>query len=71
VPAYMQLNTWCARCSQGDPYKTLFVSRLSYDVTDKKLRREFEEFGPISSVKIVHDTSGALVQIPEASLART
>jgi RNA recognition motif. (a.k.a. RRM, RBD, or RNP domain) len=46
---------------QGDPFKTLFVGRLSYDVTEKKLRREFEEYGPINSVSIVHNIkSGAL-----------
>lgn len=46
---------------QGDPFKTLFVGRLSYDVTEKKLRREFEEYGPIKSVSIVHNLkSGAL-----------
>lgn len=40
---------------QGDPFKTLFVSRLSPDVTERKLRREFEEFGPIKSIRLVHD----------------
>ncbi len=45
-------------CSQSDPFKTLFVSRLSYEVTDKKLRKEFEEFGPIASIKVVLDRSG-------------
>lgn len=45
---------------QGDPFKTLFVGRLSYDVTEKRLRREFEEYGPIKSVSIVHNIkSGA------------
>lgn len=38
---------------QSDPFKTLFVGRLSYDITEKKLMREFEEFGPIKSVSIV------------------
>lgn len=41
--------------SQGDPFKTLFVGRLSYDVTDKRLRREFEEYGAVKSVSIVHN----------------
>ncbi|KAJ3091277.1 hypothetical protein HK100_007218, partial [Physocladia obscura] len=36
-----------------DPYKTLFVGRLSYAVTEKMLRREFEQFGPIISVRLV------------------
>lgn len=40
---------------EGDAYKTLFVGRLSYDVTERKLRREFEEFGPVKRIRIVHD----------------
>ena len=43
---------------QSDPFKTLFVSRLSYDATDKKLRKDFEEFGPIKSIKVVQDKTG-------------
>ncbi|PNH12029.1 U1 small nuclear ribonucleoprotein, partial [Tetrabaena socialis] len=43
---------------EGDPYKTIIVSRLSYDVTDKKLRREFEEYGPVKRVRIVTDKAG-------------
>lgn len=41
--------------AKGDPYKTLFVSRLSYEVTERKLRHEFEEFGPIKRIRLVHD----------------
>eukprot|EP00746_Dinoflagellata_sp_MGD_P140555 gnl/MRDRNA2_/MRDRNA2_73796_c0_seq1.p1 gnl/MRDRNA2_/MRDRNA2_73796_c0~~gnl/MRDRNA2_/MRDRNA2_73796_c0_seq1.p1 ORF type:complete len:158 (-),score=11.87 gnl/MRDRNA2_/MRDRNA2_73796_c0_seq1:113-586(-) len=40
---------------QGDPFKTLFLARLSYSVTEKKLRRDFEEFGSLSRVRIVTD----------------
>ncbi|GFR50213.1 hypothetical protein Agub_g12390 [Astrephomene gubernaculifera] len=43
---------------EGDPYKTIIVARLSFDVTEKKLRREFEEFGPIKRVRIVTDKAG-------------
>lgn len=40
---------------EGDPYKTLFVGKLSHEVSERKLRREFEEFGPIKRIRIVHD----------------
>ena len=40
---------------QGDPFKTLFVARISYEATERKLRREFEEFGPIKSIRLVHE----------------
>lgn len=38
---------------QGDPFKTLFIARLSYEVTERHLRSEFERFGPIRHVRIV------------------
>ena len=41
---------------KGDPYKTLFVSRLSYETTEAKLRKEFEQFGPLKRIRLVHDT---------------
>ena len=37
---------------------TLFVGRLSYDVTERKLRREFEVYGPLKKVKIINDSEG-------------
>uniref|UniRef100_A0A0D6QSZ1 RRM domain-containing protein n=1 Tax=Araucaria cunninghamii TaxID=56994 RepID=A0A0D6QSZ1_ARACU len=39
----------------GDPYKTLFVARLSYETTEHKIKREFEAYGPIKRVRLVHD----------------
>ncbi|KAF9971272.1 hypothetical protein BGZ73_005820 [Actinomortierella ambigua] len=43
----------------GDPYKTLFISRLNYQVTEKELRREFEMYGPIENIRVVRDPQGA------------
>ncbi|KAK6348982.1 hypothetical protein TWF730_009742 [Orbilia blumenaviensis] len=40
---------------RGDPYKTLFVSRLSYDVKEQDLEREFGRFGPIDRIRLVRD----------------
>lgn len=31
------------------------MPRLSYEVTERKLRHEFEEFGPIKRIRLVHD----------------
>ena len=39
----------------SDAYKTLFVGRLSYDVTEQKLRREFEQYGTIKDLTIIYD----------------
>merc|ERR1712217_553749 len=44
--------------ASGDPVKTLFVARLSYDTTEKKLKREFEVFGSIKKVRMVYDQKG-------------
>ncbi|KAG6812280.1 hypothetical protein H0H92_003589 [Tricholoma furcatifolium] len=39
----------------GDPYKTLFISRLHKTATESDLRREFETYGSIERVRIVRD----------------
>lgn len=55
---------------QGDPFKTLFVSRLSYDVTERKLAREFEEFGPIKNIRLVHEKNSGQLYCSEAFLVK-
>lgn len=42
----------------GDPFRTLFVARISYDTTEKKLKREFEVFGSIKKARMVYDHKG-------------
>jgi U1 small nuclear ribonucleoprotein len=37
---------------------TLFVGRLSYETNEKKLRREFEQFGAIKRIVVVQDLDG-------------
>merc|ERR1711972_776509 len=44
--------------ASGDPFRTLFVARVSYDTTEKKLKREFEVFGSINKVRMVYDQKG-------------
>ena len=36
-------------------YNTLFVGRLAYEVTERKLLREFEVFGPVKDLKLIKD----------------
>lgn len=38
---------------RGDPYRTLFVARLSYEAKEPDLEREFARFGPIERIRIV------------------
>lgn len=40
---------------KGDPLKTLFISRLSYDVREQDLEKEFGRFGPIERIRIIKD----------------
>lgn len=40
---------------KGDPAKTLFVGRLSYETRESDLEREFGRFGPIERIRIVKD----------------
>lgn len=42
----------------SNAYSTLFVGRLSYETTDKKLKREFEQIGPIKNICLVQDLEG-------------
>jgi U1 small nuclear ribonucleoprotein len=42
----------------GDPHHVLFVGRLSYNITEHKLRREFETYGPVKKIRIVTDKQG-------------
>ncbi|KDO19604.1 hypothetical protein SPRG_15267 [Saprolegnia parasitica CBS 223.65] len=41
-----------------DAYKTLFVGRISYETTEKQLRREFERYGEIHKIRLVEDEEG-------------
>ncbi|XKL63726.1 hypothetical protein PGB90_006090 [Kerria lacca] len=45
------------RNATGDAFKTLFVARINYDTSESKLRREFEVYGAIRKIALVHDTS--------------
>ncbi|KAF9115479.1 hypothetical protein BGX27_007608 [Mortierella sp. AM989] len=55
------LETWDPNSDEkvvGDPYKTLQISRLSYDCTEKDLRREFSMYGTIENIRVVKDLEG-------------
>ena len=56
---------------QGDAFKTLFISRISFETTEKKLRREFEEYGPIKRIRLVHDAAGMTPSIIVLKHAQT
>lgn len=51
---------------RGDAFKTLFVSRLSYDVTEKDLEREFSRFGAIERVGIMRRARHGVFRYPPA-----
>ncbi|CAJ1965722.1 unnamed protein product [Cylindrotheca closterium] len=39
-------------------YNTLFIGRLAFEVTERKLLREMETFGPVKDLKLVRDKAG-------------
>jgi len=41
-----------------EAYKTLVVCRLSYNTSESKLKRDFEQYGPIKQIKMVTDLDG-------------
>lgn len=56
IEAYRTEQQDCAGEFNGmNCYNTLFVGRLAYEVTERKLLREMESFGPVKDLKIVHD----------------
>ncbi|KAF8738399.1 U1 small nuclear ribonucleoprotein of 70kDa MW N terminal, partial [Rhizoctonia solani] len=42
----------------GDPYKTLFISRLSKNATEDDLRKEFGTYGRIERIRLVRNKRG-------------
>ncbi|KAK6742853.1 hypothetical protein RB195_010236 [Necator americanus] len=41
-----------------DPYKTLFVARINYETSENRLKREFETYGKIKKLAMIHDLNG-------------
>jgi len=59
----LQLAKWDPKANNpalmtADAYKTLFVARVSFDVSEEDLKDEFEYYGPIVKVRIVQDKKG-------------
>ncbi|KAK6384628.1 uncharacterized protein PV06_08767 [Exophiala oligosperma] len=54
---------------KGDAEKTLFVSRLSYDIKESDLEREFGRFGPIERIRIVKDETNPKPKKPHRGYA--
>ncbi len=52
-----QWNPFADERLTTDPYKTLFVGHLNYETTEKKLQKEFEQFGNIVNLRIVRKES--------------
>ncbi|KAI9004850.1 hypothetical protein CLU79DRAFT_724071 [Phycomyces nitens] len=43
---------------EGNPFNTLFIARLSYELTESDLMREFELYGPIKNIRLVKTPEG-------------
>ncbi|KAK1939488.1 putative u1 snRNP [Babesia divergens] len=44
-------NPWLTH----DPFKTIFVSNVAYDVTEKQLLKEFDEYGRVRRIRMIND----------------
>jgi U1 small nuclear ribonucleoprotein len=59
IDDYRKAQRDCGGQYQGmNCYNTLFVSRLAYEVTERKLLREMEAFGPVKDIKLVVNKEG-------------
>lgn len=59
IEAYRKEQRKCGGEYSGmNCYNTLFVGRLAYEVTERKLLREMESFGTIKDIKIVKNRDG-------------
>lgn len=60
IEAYREEQKQCAgEFTNGmNCYNTLFVGRLAYEVTERKLLREMEAYGPVKDLKLVTDKMG-------------
>ena len=59
IEEYRKEQRDCGGEFQGmNCYNTLFVGRLAYEVTERKLLREMETFGPVKFIKLVTDKDG-------------
>mmetsp|Transcript_2956 Transcript_2956/g.4296 ORF Transcript_2956/g.4296 Transcript_2956/m.4296 type:complete len:399 (-) Transcript_2956:162-1358(-) len=60
VEEYRNEQKECSGEYQGmNCYNTLFVGRLAYEVTEGKLLREFEAFGPVKDLKLIKTVKGS------------
>ena len=39
-------------------YNTLFIGRLAYEVSERKLLREMEQYGPVKDIQLIKDKEG-------------
>lgn len=53
---------------RGDAFKTIIVARLSYEVTEQDLEREFGRFGPIERVRFPSSLQGFRANITQIRL---
>ena len=59
IDEYRKFQRDCGGEYEGmNCYNTLFVGRLAYEVTGRKLLREMEAFGPVKDIKLVTNKEG-------------
>lgn len=57
---------------EGEPFKSLFVGRISYDTSEEDLRAAFARFGEVKRLRLVRHVSTSRVQaLPWAMVRAT
>ena len=49
--------------------KSLYIGNLPYRTAEEDLRSMFEQYGPISNIRVIGDKGFAFVEIPEENMA--
>ena len=48
--------------------KSLYVGNLTYSATEEEVRSLFEEFGPITEIRIIGNKGFGFVDVPEENM---
>lgn len=49
--------------------KSLYIGNIPYRTPEEKIRAMFEQYGPISNIRVIGDKGFAFVEIPEENMA--
>jgi U1 small nuclear ribonucleoprotein len=51
----MDWNPFADENATSDPYRTLIISNVSYNINEAKLKEHFKMYGPVKTVRIIRN----------------